>query len=57
MTLSAEAEQNRPKKPLTAYFRFRGEKLAEFKDKDDKNQLAKDAWDNIDPKMKEEYDN
>lgn len=30
--ISEAAEKNRPKKPLNAYFKFRGEKLAEYKD-------------------------
>ena len=32
MVISEEAERNKPRKPLPAYFRYRTEKLKEFKD-------------------------
>lgn len=56
MTLSKEAEDNKPKKPLNAYFKFRGEKLIEFKDESDRTAKIKAEWEGLDPKVKTEMD-
>ena len=40
----------KPEKPLNGYFKFRAEKLAEFKDKDNKMALVKEAWQNLSDK-------
>jgi len=44
MTLSKEAEENKPKKPLNAYFKFRGEKMPELKEHPDKKNELKRLW-------------
>jgi hypothetical protein len=47
----------KPKKPLNAYFKFRGEKLADF-DKDEENKMdkVKKAWEGLDPKIKSQME-
>lgn len=53
MPISKEAEQNKPHKPLNAYFKFRTEKLNEMKDDPDRVQKAKNLWEEMDEKSKE----
>ena len=36
-----------PEKPLNAYFKFKAEKIVEFKDRDNKMDLVKEAWENL----------
>ncbi|XP_031472921.1 uncharacterized protein LOC116245593 [Nymphaea colorata] len=39
-----------PKKPLNAYFKFRGERLTHYKDDEDRVKKVKDEWDTMDAK-------
>lgn len=48
MTLSKEAEEHKPKKPLNAYFKFRTDKLNEMKDDPDRSDKVKGMWENLD---------
>jgi hypothetical protein len=57
MALSKEAEDTKPKKPLNAYFKFRGEKLTDLKDETEKMDKIKVLWGELDPNVKEEMDN
>jgi hypothetical protein len=50
MSLSKEATENMPKKPLGVYFAFRMDKLNKYKDESKKNDKVKQDWENIDPK-------
>ena len=56
MSLSAEAEKNKPKKPLNGYFKFRMQKLIEFKGSENRTELVKEAWEKIDPAEKAKLD-
>jgi len=56
MRLSKEAAENKPKKPLNVYFKFRSEKLALYKDEEGKVKKANKDWENIDPKLKEQME-
>jgi hypothetical protein len=51
--ISKEALSNRPKRPLSGYFKFRMEKLVEYKDDDDKIRKIKIGWNKLDEKEKE----
>ena len=53
MVLSKEAEQNRPRRPLNAYFTYRINKLKELADDSDRNDKIKKMWIDIDPKLKD----
>jgi hypothetical protein len=45
----------RPKRPVSSYFKFRFERLALYKDKTyrEQKQLIKREWNDMDPKIKE----
>jgi hypothetical protein len=45
--------KDKPKRPLNFYFKFRAEKLEEYKDEPDKMKKIKKDWKNIDDKVKE----
>jgi hypothetical protein len=47
-------ESNKPKRPMNAYFAFRMQFLEKEKglDKVEKEKKLKEAWTNIDPKLK-----
>ncbi len=45
-----------PKRPLNAMMKFRNQKFEQYKDDPNKVQLVKDAWKNIDPKLREQMD-
>jgi hypothetical protein len=53
MSLSKEAMDNKPKKPLVPYYVFKNEKMAAYKDDDKKAEKIKAEWNAIDPKKKE----
>lgn len=53
MSLSKEALDNKPKKPLNAYFAFRLQKANEYKDVEKKGEKIKNDWENLDPKVKD----
>jgi hypothetical protein len=50
-----EALNNRPKKPMSGYFRYRLDKLVEFKDDDDKMKKINAGWKILDEKEKEKF--
>lgn len=50
------ARKQAPKKPLNAYFKYRQEKLLQFKDDEDKTAKCKKAWNQIDPKEKDKME-
>ena len=56
MTLSEQAQSNKPKRPMNAYFKFRTLKLEEYKDDPKRVDRAKKEWNEIDPKEKEELE-
>ena len=37
----------KPKRPLNAYFKFRGKRLKELADEDDRVATVKSEWDNM----------
>jgi uncharacterized protein YdcH (DUF465 family) len=49
-------QPERPKRPLNAYFKFRSEKIVQYKDEENRVQKIKSDWNNIDPKVKERMD-
>ena len=51
MALSQKAKEEKPKRPLSAYFRFRGKKLKEYGDDvENKVKQLKHDWENISEK-------
>lgn len=50
------ARKAAPKKPLNAYFKYRQEKLVQFKDDEDKVAKCKKAWNQLDEKVKEKME-
>jgi len=56
MSLSKEAVDNKPKKPANAYFTFRAEKLALYKDDENRIQKAQQDWASIHPKLKKQME-
>jgi len=56
MSLSKEAISHKPKKPLNAYFTFRVEWFASYKDEENKMKKIKQDWKDIDPKLKQEIE-
>ena len=61
MPLSKEAEEQKPKKPLNAYMRFRNNRMKELGDAEGKNNTVKQEWENMKPeeldKIKKQVDN
>jgi ferredoxin-NADP reductase len=55
MSLSKEAKDNKPKKPVNTYYVFRKEKLIAYKDDNDKLEKIKAEWDALDTSKKEDY--
>jgi|688.fasta_scaffold525315_1 hypothetical protein len=53
MGLTEAAKNARPKKPLTYYFKWRGEKLEEYKDHEDKVKKITELWSKITDKDRE----
>lgn len=53
MQLSNEAEKNKPRKPLNAYFQFRIDKLIELKDDPDKVNKVKKLWNELNESQKQ----
>ena len=47
MVLTKEAQEARPKKPMNVYMRFRNDKLHEYKDKEDRNDIVAKLWKEI----------
>lgn len=45
-----------PKRPLNVYFRFRKEKMDEYKEDPSRAQKIKDEWNALDPKTKGEME-
>lgn len=56
MSISQEALKQKPKKPLNGYFKFRGEKLKELKEQENRVALVKEEWENLDPKIRAKMD-
>ncbi len=50
--ISESALKNKPKKPLNAYFKFRGEKMVEYEGEEDRAKKVKKEWDELDEKVK-----
>ena len=50
--MSGTKADEKPKKPLNAYFKFRSEKWPTYGDVEGKKDLFKKDWENIDPKYK-----
>jgi hypothetical protein len=48
--------KNKPKKPLNAYFKFRGDKMKQYKDEEGRTDKVKAEWENLDAKVKETMD-
>ena len=48
MGLSKEAEEEKPKRPQNAYFKFRIERLKELEGEEDRGKKVKEEWENID---------
>lgn len=57
MQFSNEAEKNKPRKPLNAYFQFRIDKLTELKDDHDKINKVKKLWNELNESQKQELQN
>ena len=59
MGISKEAEKNKPKKPLTAYFMYSAEMREDAKKDDPDAKLSAaelgDMWKNLDSKKKQKY--
>lgn len=55
MSTSKKSENDGPKRPTNAYFKFRADIWEEVKNQKDSNKIIKSRWDSLDPKAKEEY--
>jgi hypothetical protein len=54
--VSESALKSIPKKPLNAYFKFRGERLIHYAGDEDRVKKVKDEWESMDEKVKEKLD-
>lgn len=50
--MTEECMKNKPKKPLNAYFKFRGDKMKQYKDEEGRVDKVKSDWENLDEKLK-----
>ena len=50
--MTEECMKNKPKKPLNAYFKFRGDKMKQYKDEEGRVDKVKNDWENLDEKVK-----
>lgn len=54
--ITEDCLKNKPKKPLNAYFKFRGDKMKQYKDEEGRTDKVKAEWENLDAKVKETMD-
>lgn len=54
--ISEDCLKNKPKKPLNAYFKFRQDKMKQYKDEEGRGDKVKSDWENLDPKLKDAMD-
>lgn len=55
MIPSKKIEDEAPKRPATAYFKFRSDIWPEIKEEKDPNKIVKTRWDNLDQEAKDKY--